>query len=59
MVNNIKMNLRQIAFGMWDWVYIMLAGCCEHGNERTGSMQGEGFLEELSFSRFLLRGVLS
>jgi hypothetical protein len=37
-----------------------VAGCCEHGNEISGSINGRGFLDYLSnFSRMtLLHGVI-
>jgi hypothetical protein len=44
--------------------YAPVVGCCEHGNEPFGSLEGKGFLEIVSDcllskedSRVLLRGV--
>jgi hypothetical protein len=34
-----------------DWIQLTLypvAGLCEHGNESSGSMKGEGFLDQMS-----------
>jgi hypothetical protein len=34
-----------------------VAGCCEHSNDHSVSMEGVGFLDQLSDFRILLHGV--
>jgi len=41
--DNIKMDLKEIGWVNVDWIYLVqdrgqMAGCCAHGNERTGSV---------------------
>jgi hypothetical protein len=38
--DNINMDLREIGFGDVDWM-----GCCEHGNEPSGSIKCGEFLD--------------
>jgi len=47
-VGNIKLDLRKIRWKIWtgfNWLRIGISGgCCEHGNELSGSMEvGELF----------------
>jgi hypothetical protein len=40
--DNIKMDLREIGFGDVDWIHLAqgyVAGCCEHGDEPSGSIK--------------------
>jgi hypothetical protein len=32
-----------------------VAGCCEHGNEPSGSIQGGKFLDQLSYYQILIK----
>jgi hypothetical protein len=41
--DNINMDLREIAWGSMDWINLSqdrpVAGCCEHGDEPSGSIR--------------------
>jgi len=48
--DNIKMNLQEVVCGDMDWIdvakiRVKLAGCCECGNEPSGSIKCEEFLD--------------
>jgi hypothetical protein len=38
-VDNIKMDLREIGWGVMDWIDLAQEGSCEHHNERSGSIK--------------------
>jgi hypothetical protein len=42
------MDLGEIGWKGVDWIHLAketVAGCCEHGNEHSGSIKGDGFLD--------------
>jgi hypothetical protein len=44
------MGLGEIGWKVEDWIYLdqdrgPVAGCCEHGNEPSGSIKGGEFLD--------------
>jgi hypothetical protein len=48
--DNIKMHLKVTGWVGMDWIYLVqdrgqMMGCCEHGNERTGSAVFGEFLD--------------
>jgi hypothetical protein len=46
--DNINRDLREIGFGDVDWIHWAedrVAGSCEHGNEPSGSIKCEEFLD--------------
>jgi hypothetical protein len=47
--DNIKMDLQEVGWGAWTgliWLMIgQVAGCCECGNEPSGSIKREEFLD--------------
>jgi hypothetical protein len=41
-LDNIKNDLREIGLGSMDWICLRIGpveGCCEHGNEPSGSIR--------------------
>jgi hypothetical protein len=49
--DNIKMDLQEVGWGM-DWIELaqargQVAGCCEYGNEPSGSIKCGKFLDSL------------
>jgi hypothetical protein len=47
--DNIKINLQKVGYGDMDWIRLAqgreMAGCCECGNEPSGSIKCGKFLE--------------
>jgi len=46
--DNIRMDIREIRWGDVDWKHLdqgLVAGSCEHSNERSGSITGGEFFE--------------
>jgi hypothetical protein len=48
--DNIRMDLREVGWEAVDWIYVaqdrdQVAGCCERGNEPSGSTKGGEFLD--------------
>jgi hypothetical protein len=47
MEGNIRLDLREIGLEGVDWMHLgqvgPVAGCCEHGNEPSGSVKGGEF----------------
>jgi len=48
--DNIRIDVREIGWECVDWIYLAqdkgpVAGCCEHGNEPSGSIKGREFLD--------------
>jgi hypothetical protein len=46
--DNIRMDLREIGWEVVDWIHLAqdsgpMAGCCEHGSECSGSIEGSEF----------------
>jgi hypothetical protein len=53
--DNIKMDLEEIVCENVDWIHVVQdgAGCCEHGNEPSGSIKCGEFLDQLSDCQLL------
>ena len=52
--DNIKMDLKEIGWVRMVWIYLVqdrgqMVGCCEHGNEHTGSVVYGEFLDYLRY----------
>jgi hypothetical protein len=44
--DNIKMDLQEVGWGSMDWIDMaQVAGCCECGNEPSGSIKRGEFLD--------------
>jgi hypothetical protein len=44
--DNIRMNLREIWWKLWTgFIWLSIAGCCENGNEPSGSIKVGKFLD--------------
>jgi hypothetical protein len=47
--NNIRIGLTKIGWELLDWLWLGYSGgSCEHGNEPSGSIKSEEFLDQLS-----------
>jgi hypothetical protein len=58
--DNIKMDSKVIEFEVLDYIELgPVAGCCEHGNEPSGSIRGGGFVDLLSDISFLRRTLFN
>jgi hypothetical protein len=56
LVDNIKMDLREIGWDGVDWIYLAQDRALEHGNESSGSIKCWEFLEWLHNLQFLMKG---
>jgi hypothetical protein len=43
--DNIRTDLRETGWEGVDWMQLAQVGCCEHGNEPSGSIKGGEFLD--------------
>jgi hypothetical protein len=43
--DNIRMDLKEVGCGGMDWIGLAQAGNCEYGNEPSGSLKREEFLD--------------
>jgi hypothetical protein len=62
-MDHIRTDLREIGWEILYWIYLAQDGGqwrAEHGNEPSGSVKGEEFLDSMtiSFSRTLLHAVV-